>query len=275
MRYFILALLLSIATPTWSAPTLVVYDMSRDKYVTQNNADAVISIASITKLATVIVVLEARQDLTQILKTRGRERSSRISSGMLLSRLDLIELTLVTSDNLAANTLIENYPGGKSAGLAAMNALAQRLNLKATRYVDASGLNSANTSTAQDLIKILNHASRHEIIRQFSQQDALDITVTKRSKKKTWVEHIRGLATNPYLRSPQTFDVVVAKTGYTTAAGWCLAMLIEIDGQRFSVVSTGNASKDQRKAVLDQAIEKLTNGQFTADIRDDFSDYVY
>lgn len=275
MRYFILALLLSITAPTWSAPALVVYDMDRERYVIEDNADVPGSIASITKLATVIVVLESQQDLDRLLKTRGRERSSRISPGMLLSRLDLIELTLVTSDNLAANTLLENYPGGKTVGLAAMNNLARRLNLSSTRYVDASGLSSANTSTAKDLIKILEHASRHEVIRRFSQQDALDITVTKRSKKKTWVEHIRGMATNPYLRSPQTFDVIVAKTGYTTAAGWCLAMLIEIDGQRFAVISTGNASKDQRKAVLDQALTKLTNDQFTADIRDDFSDYVY
>jgi D-alanyl-D-alanine endopeptidase (penicillin-binding protein 7) len=269
MWKFLLALILGCISVPAHSQSLVIYDLVRKNYIEGKHADMVISIASITKLATAMTVIDAEQDLDQKLKVRGREASNRIHPGLILTRRELLELMLVTSDNLAAETLLHYYPGGNKAGLTAMNVMAEKIGAKNTVFVDASGINSANKSTADDLIKILNLATRYNLIKQFSNQEGLEIDIVKSAKKRTWIEKIIGRATNPYARDPQTFTTVVAKTGYTRAAGFCLAMIIEINQHRYALISTGNQSRATRKDSLDRALSRLSLGQLESQFRDD------
>jgi D-alanyl-D-alanine endopeptidase (penicillin-binding protein 7) len=269
MWKFLLALILGCVVLPAHSQSLVIYDLVSKTYIEGKNADMIISIASITKLATAMTVIDAEQDLDQKLRVRGSETSNRIQPGLTLTRRQLLELMLVTSDNLAAETLLHYYPGGNKAGLAAMNILAEKIGAKNTVFVDASGINSANKSTADDLIKILNLATRYDLIEQFSNQEGLEIDIVKSAKKRTWIEKIIGRATNPYARDPQTFTTVVAKTGYTRAAGFCLVMIIEINQHRYALISTGNVSRQARKDSLDRALGRLSLGQLESQFRDD------
>ena len=269
MWKFLLALIFGCGTLPAYSQSLVIYDLVDKTYIEGKNADMIISIASITKLVTAMILIDAEQDLDQKLKVRGRETSNRIQPGLTLTRRELLELMLVTSDNLAAEALLNYYPGGNKAGLAAMNRLAENTGAKNTVFVDASGINSGNKSTADDLIKILYRSSGYDLIKQFSNQEGLEIDIVKSAKKRTWIEKIIGRATNPYARDPQTFTTVVAKTGYTRAAGFCLAMIIEINQHRYALISTGNVSRQARKDSLDQALGRLSLGQLESQFRDD------
>jgi len=269
MWKFLLALIFGCGTLPAHSQSLVIYDLVGKTYIEGKNADMIISIASITKLVTAMILIDAEQDLDQKLKVRGRETSNRIQPGLTLTRRELLELMLVTSDNLAAEALLNYYPGGNKAGLAAMNRLAENTGAKNTVFVDASGINSGNKSTADDLIKILYRSSGYDLIKQFSNQEGLEIDIVKSAKKRTWIEKIIGRATNPYARDPQTFTTVVAKTGYTRAAGFCLAMIIEINQHRYALISTGNVSRQARKDSLDRALGRLSLGQLESQFRDD------
>jgi len=269
MWKFLLALIFGCGTLPAYSQSLVIYDLVGKTYIEGKNADMIISIASITKLVTAMILIDAEQDLDQKLKVRGRETSNRIQPGLTLTRRELLELMLVTSDNLAAEALLNYYPGGNKAGLAAMNRLAENTGAKNTVFVDASGINSGNKSTADDLIKILYRSSGYDLIKQFSNQEGLEIDIVKSAKKRTWIEKIIGRATNPYARDPQTFTTVVAKTGYTRAAGFCLAMIIEINQHRYALISTGNVSRQARKDSLDRALGRLSLGQLESQFRDD------
>lgn len=275
MWKFLVAVVLGCVSLTAYSQILVVYNLDRKTYVEGQQAHQVISIASITKLATAMVIIDAGQDLDQKLKVRGSETSNRIKSGMTLTRRELMQLLLVTSDNLAAETLLSHYPGGIKSGLVEMNVMVMRIGAKDTVFVDASGIGSANKSTADDLIKILDRSSRYDIIKQFSNQDSLDIAIIKSAKKRTWIEKIIGRATNPYARDPQSFTTVVAKTGYTRAAGFCLAMIIEIDHHRYALISAGNPSRESRKNSLDRALSRLTLGQLESQFKAEESSGFY
>ena len=275
MWKFLVAVALGCVSLTAYSQILVVYNLDRKTYVEGQQAHQVISIASITKLATAMVIIDAGQDLDQKLKVRGSETSNRIKSGMTLTRRELMQLLLVTSDNLAAETLLSHYPGGIKSGLVEMNVMVMRIGAKDTVFVDASGIGSANKSTADDLIKILDRSSRYDIIKQFSNQDSLDIAIIKSAKKRTWIEKIIGRATNPYARDPQSFTTVVAKTGYTRAAGFCLAMIIEIDHHRYALISAGNPSRESRKNSLDRALSRLTLGQLESQFKAEESSGFY
>lgn len=273
-KLFVAVVLGCVSLPAHSQ-LLVIYDLERKVFIEGQQADMIISIASITKLATAMAVIDAGQDLDHKLKIRGKEASNRIHPGLTLTRRELLELLLVTSDNLAAETLLHHYPGGHKSGLSAMNTMANNIGAKDTVFVDASGINSGNKSTAADLIKILDQSSKYDIIRQFSNQDGLDIAIVKTSKKRTWIEKIIGRATNPYARDPQSFTTVVAKTGYTRAAGFCLAMIIEIDKHRYALISAGNPSRASRKDSLDRALGRLSLGQLESQFRDDGSSSLF
>ena len=275
MWKFLVAVALGCVSLTAYSQILVVYNLDRKTYVEGQQAHQVISIAIITKLATAMVIIDAGQDLDQKLKVRGSETSNRIKPGMTLTRRELMQLLLVTSDNLAAETLLGHYPGGIKSGLVEMNVMVMRIGAKDTVFVDASGIGSANKSTADDLIKILDRSSRYDIIKQFSNQDSLDIAIIKSAKKRTWIEKIIGRATNPYARDPQSFTTVVAKTGYTRAAGFCLAMIIEIDHHRYALISAGNPSRESRKNSLDRALSRLTLGQLESQFKAEESSGFY
>jgi D-alanyl-D-alanine endopeptidase (penicillin-binding protein 7) len=176
------------------------------------NPDQPRSIASITKLMTAMVVLDTHSDMDAML---GK-----------LTRRQLLELMLVRSDNHAAETLCENYPGGRSNCINAMNMKARSMGLQDTHYADASGLNIMNISTANELLKIVMEARKYPEIVQASHVD-----------HDQFVEHrhvIRFHNTNPLVAHS---DFIVSKTGYTHAAGGCIVIMAETKiGQRIIVL---------------------------------------
>ena len=159
------------------------------------------SIASITKLMTAMVVLDANQDLEENIKGT--------------TRLELLQLMLVKSDNKAAETLCENFPGGRNACVSSMNFKAWNLGLRDTHYADPSGLNIMNVSTAQELVKIVLASSEYPVIVKASNTSEGRI----KKKKRYFAFH----NTNPLVASK---DFIVSKTGYIRASGGCIVMKI-------------------------------------------------
>jgi D-alanyl-D-alanine carboxypeptidase len=174
------------------------------------------SIASITKLMTAMVVLDAHQDL--------RENINGVS------RKDLLQLMLVKSDNRAAESLCENYPLGRSACISAMNWKAQSLGLQETHYTDPSGLSVMNVSTAHELVKLVITASSYSEIVKASNISQGKIETTNKKKKRYFAYN----NTNPLVA---TKEFVVSKTGYIRASGGCIVIMLDTKiGRRIVVL---------------------------------------
>lgn len=180
--------------------------------IESRNADESRSIASITKLMTAMVVLDANQDLEEVINGS--------------TRLELLQLMLVKSNNQAAETLCENYPGGRSTCISAMNYKAWNLGLHQTRYADPSGLNVMNVSTAEELVKIVMAASKYSEITKAS-----NMAQGRIKKKKRYFAFNN---TNPLVA---TKDFIVSKTGYIRASGGCIVMMLDTNiGRRIVVL---------------------------------------
>jgi serine-type D-Ala-D-Ala endopeptidase (penicillin-binding protein 7) len=192
--------------------------------------DWVMPIASITKLMTALVVVESEQDLDAWLPVVQRARPapanafSRIRLESEATRRDLLHLALMSSENRASYLLARHHPEGYEAFIEAMNAKARALGMTNTHFVDSTGLSDANVSTARDLIKLVNAAFEHPLIRELSISPG------------QWVQ-FRGPRyglqygnTNPLVRSSR-WDVSLSKTGYLNAAGRCLVMVAEMGGE--------------------------------------------
>jgi len=247
----------------------LVYDISAQQNLYANNADRVISIASMTKLFTALTVLGAEQNLSeQILVGRSGVSSPRIRTGMRITRLDLLSLTMVSSDNLAAKTLLEHYPGGYQAGLAAMNQMAQRLGAINTILVEPTGIMAANVSTAQDLMIVARAAALNPLFKILANQKQTEISVERTRRMRQIIEWVVGRSTNPFLADVTDFDMLVAKTGFTRAAGFCLVMVVEYDNRRYVLITAGHATKQSRKNAADELIKLITSGQYRFKISD-------
>lgn len=192
------------------------------RVIESQNASETRSIASITKLMTAMVVLDAKQDLDEYLKP--------------YTRRELLQLMLVKSDNKAAEILCEQYPQGRAACVSAMNVKAQLLGLQSTRYADPSGLNVMNISTAEELVKIVLESSRYsEIVA------ASNMAQGKIKQKKGWTIFNN---TNPLVA---TRDFIVSKTGYIRASGGCIVAMMDTGiGRRIVVLLN---SKDTRTRI--------------------------
>jgi D-alanyl-D-alanine endopeptidase (penicillin-binding protein 7) len=176
------------------------------------NPDQQRSIASITKLMTAMVVLDANQDLDE-----------RIG---MFTRRDLLKLMLVKSDNRAAETLCEHFVSGRSGCIVAMNWKARGLGLLNTYYADASGLNVMNVSTATELVQIVINASKYPEI--------IEASNTAHGKVKQKKRLFSFNNTNPLVA---THDFIVSKTGYIRASGGCIVMMLDTKiGQRIVVL---------------------------------------
>ena len=184
--------------------------------IESRNADQQRSIASITKLMTAMVVLDAKQDLDETIKGT--------------TRLELLQLMLVKSDNHAAETLCENYPSGRAGCIGAMNWKAYSLGLQNTHYADPSGLNVMNVSTAQELVKIVIASSEYPVIVKASNTSQGKIVTQHKKKKRYFAFH----NTNPLVASK---DFIVSKTGYIRASGGCIVMMLDTKiGRRIVVL---------------------------------------
>ena len=202
------------------------------RIIQESNSDAVRSIASITKLMTAMIVLDAQQNPEeQITKYTRRE---------------LLQLALVHSDNGAAQALCDNYPGGRASCIAALNAKAQTLGLANTRFIEPTGLSVFNVSTARELVKMITASLAYAEIVTAGHTSQLTVRIKRR------LMTFRN--TNPLVNAAG--PVVVSKTGFTNAAGGCLVMITDTIYGRRTVVVLG--SKNTRTRIPEaEAIAKL------------------
>lgn len=159
----------------------LVMDVRTGKTLYQKNPTQVRPIASLTKLMTALVVLDARQDLGQTLTIDQNDRDaikhtySRVRMGTQVTRRDALHLALMSSENRMASALARHYPGGRPAFIRAMNNKAKQLGMRNSRFYDSTGLSTRNVSTAQDLAKLIAAAYRQPLIREFTQDTSKDM----------------------------------------------------------------------------------------------------
>ena len=220
-------------------PSIWVYNQTQDTIVFNQNANTVRPIASITKLMTAMVALDHDPVLTRSIKLINRVGSS--LPGGQYSRRQLFDAMLVRSDNAAAETLAEDYPGGRVAFVRAMNRRAHSLGMTSTRFQDPSGLNRNNTGTAGDIGTLVTAAGKYALIREISVQQQVRI-------ESHFKQRIR-ISALPNTNQPVLFsfdNIQVSKTGFTNPAGWCVALLVERNKQTFAVVVLGSKNHAQR-----------------------------
>lgn len=223
----------------------LVMDQDTNEVVFAKNSDAVLPIASLTKLMTALIVVEARlshdEYITITLDDVDTEKhsGSRLSVGTSLTRGELLHLALMSSENRAAHALGRTYPGGLSAFIRAMNSKARSLGMNDTHYVDPTGLNSKNQSSARDLAVLAKMAYQHPLIRDLSVRPEHAVDVGKKQL------HYRN--TNSLVRNP-AWDIGLQKTGYIVEAGRCLVMQARMAGRKFIMVFLDADGKQARQA---------------------------
>ena len=212
-----------------------VMDQASSKVLFEKNADVALPIASLTKLMTATVVVEAHQNMSEILEVtdadvdREKFSTSRLRVGSKLSRDDMLHIALMASENRAASALGRNYPGGLPAFVAAMNAKAKSLGMDHTHYNDSTGLSKTNVASASDLAKLVVAAYQYPIIRHYS-------TDTKYLVEPSSHSTMQYGSSNPRLTLNKDWDLGLQKTGFINEAGHCLVLQTRIDGRAVVMV---------------------------------------
>jgi len=206
----------------------------------EKNSDAVVPIASISKLMTAMVVLDAVPAMGETIRITAddvdtlRGSHSRLQVGAELAREDALLLALMSSENRAAHALARHYPGGLPAFIAAMNRKAADLGMFQTRFEDPTGLSSNNVSTAHDLAKMVAAAYRYPLIREFSTTGEAKIVISGRE--------LAYNNTNRLVKNP-SWDIGLSKTGYIQEAGKCLVMQAWVAEKPVVIVLLDSAGK--------------------------------
>ena len=224
---------------------VLVVDERDDVALYERNASTQRPIASLTKLMSAMVLLDADLPLDEaVMITRDdhdrlRRSRSRLRFGTVLSRADMLLLALAASENRAASALARTFPGGKDAFVIAMNSKAKDLGLLKTKFVDPTGLHSENVSTAEDLATMIEAAYQYPLIRQLStiEEGELNDTYTGRS--------VKFVNTNRLIRSDH-WDIDLSKTGFISEAGFCLVMRTSVGDRPLTIIllnSWGKMSK--------------------------------
>ncbi len=206
------------------------------------DVDTVRPIASITKLMTAMVILDAGLNLDEKITITKADRDlirltgSRLEYGAALTRRELILLAIMSSENRAATALGRTYPGGMEQFLAHMNRKARGLGMRNSHFADPAGLRSENVSTANDLALMITAADQYPLIRQASTTTRMDVYPYRGRGHLTYGN------TNRLLKNAQ-WDIEVSKTGYINEAGRCLVMQANIEGEDVSIVLLNSFGK--------------------------------
>lgn len=210
-------------------------DLNTRKELYASHADRVAPIASVTKLMTAMVVLDAKLPMDEMLTmtiANNQEMKgvySRVRLGSQLDRRETLLITLMSSENRAANSLANHYPGGYPAFIKAMNAKARSLGMSNTRYVEPTGLSTQNVSTARDLAKLLLAARNYPLLSTLS--TTREKTVAFRKPNYTL-----GFRNTDHLVNKSNWDIKLTKTGFTNEAGHCLVLLTRMDNRPVAMV---------------------------------------
>jgi len=232
LRIFILLCLLHFEVHAQVVPLTAQSWLVADgngKILDGNHTKDIRSVASITKLMTVMVVLDAQQDLDEIISTKLYNKK--------LSRRDLISLAIIKSDNQAATLLCQKYPMGSFACIQAMNEKAKSLEMNDTKYLEPTGLSVFNVSTAEDLVKLVIAASKYQIINEDSNKDSMKMAINK--KKTAFFNNTNTLVGHGY-------EFIVSKTGWITKSGGCIVMMLTTERGIRTVVLLGSKNTKTR-----------------------------
>jgi D-alanyl-D-alanine endopeptidase (penicillin-binding protein 7) len=221
----------------------LVQDAASGETLIAKNQGAVLPIASITKLMTAMVILDANLNLEQRVAISDEDYDalkgtrSRLRPGTVLTRDELLLLALMASENRAAASLARTYPGGTEAFVAAMNAKAAALGMRDTRFEDATGLTPANVSSASDLARLVAAAHEYPLIREYSTRDSATVQALGRPLD---YRNTNGLVRNAH------WDIGLSKTGYISEAGRCLVMRVRLASREVIVVLLDSWGKFSR-----------------------------
>ena len=223
----------------------LVIDQDTHEVLLRKNDQAVLPIASLTKLMTGLVISDANLSSSEMIAITQEDvdtekgSSSRLAVGSVLSRGDLLHLALMSSENRAAHALGRTYPGGMATFVKAMNDRAQGLGMVSTRYVEPTGLSSRNQSSATDLAVLVGAAYNVPLLRELSTSPGREVAVGRRT--------LQYNTTNRLVKSPN-WDIGLQKTGYISEAGQCLVMQTKVSGRKLIMVFLDSAGKLSRIA---------------------------
>jgi D-alanyl-D-alanine endopeptidase (penicillin-binding protein 7) len=221
----------------------LVVDQQTNEVLYSKNEKAVLPIASLTKLMTGLIVSEANLPLSEtIMVTQDdvdteKGSRSRLRVGSVLTRGELLHLALMSSENRAAHALGRTYPGGMMTFVTQMNVKAKTLGMSDTVYVEPTGLSSNNRSSARDLVKLVDVAYQHPLLRELSTSPGFEVAVGRST--------LQYNNTNRLVKSP-AWDIGLQKTGYISEAGQCLVMQASMAGRKLIMVFLDSAGKLSR-----------------------------
>jgi D-alanyl-D-alanine endopeptidase (penicillin-binding protein 7) len=221
----------------------LVQDAASGETLIAKNHSAVLPIASITKLMTAMVILDANLNLEQRVAISDEDYDlvkgtrSRLRPGTVLTRDELLLLALMSSENRAAASLGRTYPGGPGVFVAAMNAKAAALGMNDTRFVDSTGLSSGNVSSAQDLARLVGAAHEYPLIREYSTRESATVQALGRP---LGYRNTNGLVHSAH------WNIGLSKTGYISEAGRCLVMRVRMASREVTVVLLDSWGKFSR-----------------------------
>ncbi len=253
MKKLFVTLLLGLSSLTYAQGSVgawALYDIDQHQFKSAHNADEIRSIASITKLFTAMTILRSGLDLNEKVKVQGRA-GGRFSKGQMVTRHNLMKAMLISSDNLAAETLAHTYPGGLDAFLSETNTWVNGFGMVNTKIVDASGLLAGNTSNINDLTYFILKVGHNQELRTFSSEakSSVDISRGKKTIK------IPLTNTNPLVL--QFDNILISKTGTTKAAGRCVLMLVEDGGRQYIITVLGQQNSVERNRVAEYLMALL------------------
>ncbi|MEH0386898.1 D-alanyl-D-alanine endopeptidase [Vibrio mimicus] len=218
-----------------AANSALVIDLKTNEVIYSSNPDAVRPIASVTKLMTAIVTLDAKLPMDTKLPITIKEAKemkgihSRVRIGSEISRKDMLLLTLMSSENRAAASLAHHYPGGYKAFIKAMNSKAKALGMKNTRFVEPTGLSEKNVSSARDLVLLLKASKKYPMLGQLSATEKKTVTFAK-PRYSLDFRNTNRLVFN------DNWKIDLTKTGFTNAAGHCLVMRTQMGKRQVAFV---------------------------------------
>jgi len=234
----------------------VVYNITNNQVVSGSLDTSEVSIASISKLMTIYTVLQQDQDLNErLVVDNTRTSNTRLSKGMTLTRLELINLALISSDNKAAITLSQNFPGGQPYFVYQMNEHTKHLGMIHSGFVEPTGLSPMNYSSVEDIVKLAQAVSQYSLVQEAA-KSTKSISLPTKTKKNKKVTKVNGRPTSQYFGKD---GIITIKTGFTRAAGFCITMIVQANNQLYNITILGAKSKQERELLIKQSLNKIVN----------------
>jgi D-alanyl-D-alanine endopeptidase (penicillin-binding protein 7) len=250
-------MLAKLASLPVNAKHMLVLDELSGRVLMQKNAEAVVPIASLTKLMTAMVLLDAKANMNEPIRIsredvdRLKHSASHVPVGSSMSRLAAMKLALMSSDNRAAAALARTFPGGMGAFELAMQAKIKTLGLTHTAIAEPTGLSPLNTSTAMEMAKIAGAAGRYPEIGQITSDKKAMVAINGRPVEYRNTNRLVG---------QKGWDIQLSKTGYTEEAGRCLTMRMNSGGKKVTMVlldADGSAERLRDAAKIRKSLDKL------------------